>query len=258
MTLFKNCTLLGLLGLTATLWATPGVYEINSACLNVGCFSGDNPATTTVEITKTSGTFRLTSDILVNSGGPGAIVVDAVSQEQIITIDLNGFQIRTPTFPASNVSAVSVVDNNSFVTIKNGSIRGFSDGINAVRSAVVNVDNMVFRLMKDDAVQAGRGRITNSFFDCNTFGVNAVSSSGSFVGDRLYLENNEFVCLTSPDDQQPVFGMSDTNVCKDNRIMYDAGLSTSFQNCLLVSGNICNGTLCTQNRASSAADENKE
>lgn len=258
MNLFKKCTLLGLLSLSAPLMATPGVYEINSACLDVGCFSGDNPATKTVEISQTSGTFRLTSNIFVNSGDPVAISVEANAQEQIITIDLNGFQILTPTLPASTVNAINVLTNNSFVTIKNGSIRGFQDGVNAVRSASVNVDSMVFRLMSDDAVQAGRGRISNSTFDCNDFGVNAVSLTGTFVGDRLYLENNDFTCIVSPDNQQPTFGMGSTNVCKDNRISYDAGSVTNFGQCLLAGTNVCNGSICSPARNSNGFEADKE
>ena len=258
MNLIKIPALLGLLSLSTQLMATPGVYEINSACLDVGCFSGDNPATRSVEITQRSGTFRLTSDIIVNANDPEAIIVDSISSEQIVTIDLNGFQIRNISFPTSAVSAISILTNNSFVTIKNGSIRSFNDGVNAVRSAVINVENMVFRLMVDDAIQAARGRISDSSFDCNKYGVNAVSLSGTNVGDRLYLENNEFTCLVSPDDQDPVFGMGDTNVCKDNRIMYDAQSSTNFGECLLVGGNICNTAVCTQGRGNNTEIESKE
>ncbi len=258
MNLLKKVTLFGLMALSSQVLATPGVYEINSACLDVGCFSGDDPATRTVEITQRGGTFRLTSDIFVDDPSQDAIEVDRISGLQIITIDLNGFQIRTNDIPASTASGISILKNNTFVTIKNGSITSFNDGIRAVRSAVVNVDNMVFRLMKDDAIQAGRGRITNNSFDCNDYGVNATNLSGTLVGDRLYLENNDFTCISSPDDQQPIFGFANTNICKDNRIQYDAGSNTDFQACLLVGTNVCNGSVCIQGSSIDAVDEIKE
>jgi hypothetical protein len=257
MNLLKKALVFGSLVLSTQVLATPGVYEINSACLDVGCFSGDNPATRTVEITQNSGTFILTSDIFVGLNDPVAIVVDGVNNEQIVTIDLNGFQIRSIGI-GSDVDAIEINDNNSFVTIKNGSIRQFVDGIVATKSAVVHIENMVFRIMRDDAVVAGRGRIVNSVFDCNRWGVNALNADSTFVGDRLYLENNDFSCLVSPDDQDPVFSMGATNICKDNRINYDAGNSTNFEACLLVGSNICNGSICTQGSTIDVLENDKE
>ncbi len=256
MNFFKKISVVSLLTLSLKVLATPGVYEINSACLDVGCFSGDDPATRTVEITQRSGTFRLTSDIFVGLNDQVAIIIDANTDESMITLDLNGFSIRHSA--NASVDAIEINDNNSIVTIKNGSIRGFLDGIVAVRSAVVNVENMAFRLMRDDAIVAGRGRILNNVFDCNRWGINAVGSSNDFVGDRLYLENNDFTCLVSPDDQDPVFSMGSTNICKDNRIHYDVGASTNFESCTLVGDNVCNGSLCTSARNTVDVNEDKE
>jgi len=256
MNLFKKVSLLGLLSLSSQVLATPGVYEINSACLDVGCFSGDDPTTRTVEITQRGGTFRLTSDIFVGLNDPVAIIIDSNLDESMITLDLNGFSIRHSS--NSDVDAIEVNTNNSVVTIKNGSIRGFLDGIVAVRSAVVNIENMAFRIMRDDAIVAGRGRIINNVFDCNRWGINALNLSGTFVGDRLYLENNDFTCLVSPDDQDPVFSMGATNICKDNRIHYDAGVSTNFESCTLVGDNFCNGSICVQGNAINSPAESKE
>ena len=256
MNFFKKLSVASLLTLSLPVLATPGVYEINSACLDVGCFSGDDPATRTVEITQRGGTFRLTSDIFVGINDPVAIVVDNPNNEQIITIDLNGFQIRS-IGPGSSVDAIEINGNNSVVTVKNGSIRAFVDGIVVLGSSVLTVENMTFRIMRDDAIVASRGRITNNVFDCNRWGINATSVSG-FVGDRLYLENNDFTCLVSPDDQDPVFSMGATNICKDNRINYDAGATTNFEACLLVGTNVCNGSICTQGNAIDAINEAKE
>ena len=144
------------------------------------------------------------------------------------------------------------------MTIKNGSIRSFDVGIDAVRSAFINVDNMVFRIMVEDAIRAGRGRITNNSFDCNNFGIWALDTSGTFTGDRLYLENNDFTCINSPDDQDPAFSFGATNVCKDNRINYDAGGSTNFGECLLIGTNVCNGVVCAQGFAAKDSEGSRE
>ncbi len=255
MKLFKKLSVLSLLTVAVQVDATPGVYEINSACLDVGCFVGDNPATRTVEITQRSGTYRLTSDIFVGLNDPDAIVVDAGGTPQAITIDLNGFQMRHDS--SQGVDAISIAGANTFVTIKNGSITGFNDGIIADLGATVRVEDMVFRLMGEDAVQIYSGKVLNSHFDCNTYGVYAISSTSTTIeSDRLYLEGNTFSCgVTSTD--QPIFSFGATNTCKDNIITYDANVNTNFEACRLVGTNVCDGIECTQGTRS-AESSNKE
>jgi hypothetical protein len=75
-----------LLGPTVPLRAVDGVVEINQTCaVATGCFSGDT-AGFPVTI-GTSGSYRLTSDLVVTNGGVIDISGDSVS------LDLNGFHI---------------------------------------------------------------------------------------------------------------------------------------------------------------------
>ncbi len=255
MKLIKKTALLGLLTMAAHVYATPGVYEINQACLDVGCFGGDNPATRTVEITQRSGTYRLTSDIFVGLNDPDAIVVDAGGTPQAITIDLNGFQLRHQSSQA--VDAITIAGANTFVTIKNGSITGFDNGIIGALGSTVTVKDMLFRLMNEDAVEIYSGKVLNSHFDCNTYGVYAINSTSTTIeSDRLYLEGNTFSCGVTSSDQ-PIFSFGPTNTCKDNIITYDANTNTNFEACRLVGTNVCDGLACTQG-SPSAEQDNRE
>ena len=251
MNIVKHTLLLTGFFIAGTTLATPGQYEINQACLDVGCFSGDNPATRTVEITQRSGTFVLTSDIFVGLNDPKAIAIDNSSGfRQAITLDLNGFQIRHES--GQTVDAISVAGSNSFVTIKNSSITGFYNGIESTQGPTLHVENMLFRLMNDDAIEIAAGKVINNHFDCNDYGVYALNETATLEGDRVWLEGNIFSCGLSSADR-PVFSFGANNVCKDNMITYDANTSTNFGSCRLVGTNVCDGLVCSQ--GSFAEDE---
>jgi len=244
MNIIKHTLLLTGMIMGGSALAAPGHYEINQACLDVGCFIGDDPSTRTVEITLRSGTFVLTSDIFVGLNDPKAIAIDNSSGlRQAITLDLNGFQIRHES--GQTVDAISVAGNNSFVTIKNGSITGFNNGIESTQGPTLHVENMLFRLMDDDAIEIAAGKVINNHFDCNDYGVFALDQTATLEGDRVWLEGNVFSCGISSADR-PVFSFGANNVCKDNMITYDANINTNFGSCRLVGTNICDGLVCTQ------------
>jgi len=234
-------------------WANPGQYQINQACLDVGCFSGDNPATQTVEIGQVSGTFVLTSDLMLDNGDNGspAILVDRVNNDSGVTIDLNGYAIRHSGIADGSTNGIEITGQNSVVTIKNGHIVAFNDGIQSEAGVSVVVENMVFRINRDDAIQVGLGIIRNNVFDANDYGVNSLNGNGSVAGDRVLLDSNLFI-----DDagaQDAVFGFSGTNYCKDNVIGYvDAG---QLGLCNLSGANLCDSALCNANREPEANKE---
>ncbi len=233
--------------------AEPGQYQINQACLAVGCFGGDNPATETVEITKNSGTFILTSDLTVSDAqnGQPVISVSATTNNSAVVIDLNGYQIRHNGIADTSTHGIAITGQNSVVTIRNGKIAAFEDGIKAAAGVTVVVENMVFRINRDDAIEAGMGIIRDSVFDANEFAINSTNPTASLSGDRLYVDSNLFIDDTA--GQNTAFGFASSNYCKDNVIAYaDAG---GFGSCTLVGDNLCDTAACTVNRSAQTAKE---
>lgn len=239
--------------------ATPGQYQINQACLDVGCFSGDDPSTKTVEITKRSGTFILTSNIYLtntDAGAPVILVDDNLSGQSAVVIDLNGYEMKFAGTATSTTHGIVIRGRNSVVTVKNGKIASFHDGIRAEGGSTLIAENLTFRIQRDDAIQAGIGVIRDSVFDANEYGINAlnaVSGGSGFAGDRLYVDSNLFIDDTG--EQQTVFGFSSSNYCKDNVIAYDD--SGAFGGCSLAGDNLCDNGFCTVSR-NTDSNENKE
>ena len=231
--------------ISCTVSLAQGVFEINAACADTGCFLGDNPATDTIEITGESGTYRLTSDLVYDTNNQPAILVDPSQVQGIVTIDLNGYTIEFNGLPSAGDNAIEIVDNNTIVTIKNGSITRFNDGIVATGGSTVVIENMVFRIMNDDAILASSGIIRNNVFDSNGFGIFSPNPGASILGDRLYIESNLF--LDDAASQDPVASLSNTNYCKDNVIGYGGG-SSNFDACTLAGTNLCDNAVCTTNR----------
>ena len=108
----------------APAWAVDGVIEINQTCAtnpSEGCFSGDLPG---LPVTiSNSGSYRLTSDLVVPSGI--AILSPLGTSPDDVSIDLNGFTIDG-TGSTSNGFQISEGDNWE---IRGGTIKGFSSGI---------------------------------------------------------------------------------------------------------------------------------
>lgn len=239
----KNILLVILTVVSFSTVANPGRFQINQACLDVGCFSGDNPATTTVEITHASGTFVLTSDLVFdgNLDGVPAILVSRPGNNSAVTIDLNGFEIRYVGTPTTNTNGINVVGENSIVGIRNGRIISFSDGVNSVDAVTVHIRNMVFQDNTDDGVQAPLGSIRQSTFDNNGFSIFAVTATDQFDGDRLIIEGNQFFGV-----DQGVFSIGSSNLCKDNMVGL-IGSNSNLGSCTLTGLNLCGNSGCTPN-----------
>ena len=115
--------------------AANGALEINQACAQVGCFTGDTPGFP-VTITGAAGSsYLLTSDLDLSSAGSG--ISGVVISGSYITLDLNGFAIRGPnactgtgaglacTF-SSGGHGVETVDPAYGVTVRNGTLRNMA------------------------------------------------------------------------------------------------------------------------------------
>lgn len=110
-------------------WAAgDGVREIHSACINQGCFAGDDPGYP-VELSE-PGSYRLTSNIEVNQN------TTAISIESDdVNLDLNGFAIRGPTtcqgMPVTGCSStgigLGIEVQSDRATIGNGAITGIGN-----------------------------------------------------------------------------------------------------------------------------------
>ena len=173
--------------LSAQALAQDGVFEINQLCVDTGCFTGDSPGFP-VEIT-TSGNYRLTSDITVNSALTTAIEVSEVNN---LTLDLNGFGMSGITECSGGIVTCTdtgsgdgiSLSKSSKVVIKNGSIVGFGD-----HGIVGNVFNefMIKNLIMTDNgshaidVLSGATLINNEIYTNGGNGFNASTNLSSSV-----------------------------------------------------------------------------
>lgn len=117
-----------LLAVAPLAFAADGVIEINQACVATGCFPGDE-AGFPVE-SATSGSYRLTSDLVVPAATSGVVVPEDA------TLDLNGFAIRGPITctgePVTGCSATAAatgIITGQRARVFGGAVRGFGTGI---------------------------------------------------------------------------------------------------------------------------------
>lgn len=116
-----------LLVLARSAFAVDGVREINQACAvsAAGCFTGDTGGFP-VTISST-GSYRLTSDLLPPAVGQTGIVVDA----SLVNIDLNHFGIRGPWTSGAcgadtNGIGIYALDSTIGVHVRDGNVSGMS------------------------------------------------------------------------------------------------------------------------------------
>jgi hypothetical protein len=114
-----------LLATVVPLYAVDGVREISQATVIAG---GGFP----YEIT-TSGSYRLTSNLLVVGGPSGGIVIkDGVGP---VTLDLNGFILFGA---ASGGIGIEVESGSSRARVRNGTVGGFAVGIAAPGAMIID------------------------------------------------------------------------------------------------------------------------
>ena len=140
--------------------AVDGVIEINQArALAGGVTASDTPGfPVTID---SSGSYRLTSDLVLGAPGVEGILINANSENGPATLDLNGFAVRglvsctntddtgatitcDPSDPTAN-SSTGIVIASKNVTVKNGTVTGFGfRGIgNSGKQGNIRVDNLL-------------------------------------------------------------------------------------------------------------------
>jgi hypothetical protein len=199
-----------LLAGTVPCLAVDGVREISQAAIEE---AGGFPYV----ITET-GSYRLTSNLIVTSPSVNAIEVGSGLQDTIVaTIDLNGFTISGPAAEGATGDGIATGFTND-ATVLNGTIKGFRTGINgAARWRVENiraVDNSrdgVF-VARGSTVRnvtaSGNGRhgissagglVTGCVLDGNTgYGLNASSAFPVNYSNNLIISNGQLF-VQNPD-----------------------------------------------------------
>lgn len=158
--------------------------ELSQACVNEGCFAGDNPGFP-IQITS-SGAYYLTSNITVSDPNVGAVVIAAPN----VTLDLKGFNLVGPTVCGGDpVECLPTGGGRGIngevkgVKILNGQVQGFPSynvalGANA-RVVEIAVSDGLF------GISAGFGSVvTNSYVENTRFGlgVDGIVSDSTVTG----------------------------------------------------------------------------
>ncbi len=156
--------------------AVDGVYEINQACVPVGCFPGDPPGFP-VTITE-SGSYRLTGNLVLPDENTTAIVYSAAD----VSLDFNGFTIRGVTECQQNPSTLLVfcalagsgrgiesLGNSTSLRVSNGSIHGVGNraiSLSDTNSAII--EDMVIRSSGSIGIHCGAAcAVRNSRVELN-------------------------------------------------------------------------------------------
>lgn len=110
-----------------------GAFEINQACVETGCFPGDDPGFP-VALT-TPGNYVLTSNLTVTEPGTGGIAIPS----DYVNLDLRGFAVSGPVRCSGEPVSCNITDfggigiNGSGITfgntVRNGTVRGFGWGV---------------------------------------------------------------------------------------------------------------------------------
>ncbi len=216
--------------------AQDGVLEINQLCVETGCFQGDDPGFP-VKVTN-SGSYRLTSNITVNSANTTAI--EAINLDSF-TLDLNGFQISGVTECSGGIVECTNTGNglgihvtaSKSVVIKNGTIVGL--GASAISGNVFGpftIENMIIQKNGGDAINAPSGAVVRNC-DIHINGGNGFTSSSvtSLITGSRFINNG---------------GMGVTGgACGGNVFRLNDG---GEEECTLeISPNSCGNSLCTIN-----------
>lgn len=162
---------LGLAAAEAAL-AGDGVLELNGACVNSGCFSGDSPGFP-VEITQ-PGSYRLTSNIEINQN---TTAVDISADD--VTLDLNGFAIRGPTTcqttspPSCSNTGIGtgISSTGTSTTVRNGSVSGAGASCIALNAPNARVSDVSISECGANGLYINRGLV-------ESVTVRAVASTG--------------------------------------------------------------------------------
>lgn len=167
-----------------------GFYEINEACADVGCFPGDDPGTETVEIDASNGgqshaSYKLTGNLRYT--GTNAAIVFRNGGGGVL--DLNGFRIlcggTTDCFNNAT-NGIAMTSNAGSVTVRNGMVSQFRDGIHQEDGASsLVVEDVELFLNRDDGVQMHTGKVRDCVLRDNEFGAFFRNSEGVLFENNL-------------------------------------------------------------------------
>jgi len=208
------------LGSTVSLHAVDGVVEINQTCAATGCFTGDTPGFP-VRV-EASGSYRLTSDLVVTHGGAITLYADFIS------LDLNGFSVRCDRSVGNCLEVIGsgISSQGNDVEVRNGAVSGFgSHGV----------------ALED------RSRIRNVRIYEN-FGAGVMIRGSSLVT----------TCVTSTNGMQPIKSFDEGSLIIDNVITNNTGYGISGSSATSYKGNVLQGNNAGGNQVLNATeiDEN--
>jgi hypothetical protein len=178
---------LGALGLPSIGRADDGVLEIDQTCVAAGCFPGDI-AGFPVQIV-TPGSYLLTSNLVV-AGGTAAISIGADD----VSLDLGGFEVSGPVNcqiapfdivcqGATNASAIEAAASGTVV--RNGSVRGFSEGgsLGCVAVTAGRVEELAVSECSGVGIGVGEGVVRRNVV--RGIGGTGINASGVVADNRV-------------------------------------------------------------------------
>lgn len=254
----RGLTLIAALLVAGSVPAQDGALEINQACIEDGCFAGDQ-AGFPVWITK-GGLYRLTSDLVVSDDRGGIYVRPGV--ENRVTIDLNGFSITGPNScsgkPVTSCSGPNSSDgvnlySGPVVRVQDGHIAGFEVGVRC--NGACELENLTLAHNARYGASQAYGNndhamvVRNSSFISNGYRGLRTTDEGSMVVGSIFKWNKEAGARVSygvflnnvvwnNGEKSAFYGtlVSRNTFSRDVADPYDSGVSAG--------DNACSGTLC--------------
>ena len=203
--------------------ASPGVFEINQACVEIGCFEEDTPG---FPVTLSHpGTYILSSDLTVSDPTVGAIVM----QTNNISLDLNRFTISGPVVCQGDPltcapSGPAVGVNGEFfenLRIENGTIQGFSQwglvtGPNGYVNGILSRGNYWIGINARAGTQVSNSKAVNNQHV-------GVSLAGTSIATEIIARGNFTGVAMGCGTNEGCSALLDSNVSQNNLGVYDWG-----------------------------------
>ena len=227
-----NLSLLICFSCPALGFSQAGTFEINSACVESGCFEGDTPGLP-VQI-YSPGVYTLTSDLEIDSLDSHAILIHT----QDVVLEFSGFELRGPNvcegkpLTCQNGSGNGVIGSGKNITVRDGAIRGFGQWGLAVGEGG-KILNMTGENNGSYAFRAGDGSIVrNSSAYRNGSGFWA---SRSVLFDSIVAINNrQFgVALNGSSDKGGGSSLRNCKLAFNGEAIYDWD-SSLIENCQII------------------------
>ena len=179
MSRLTTCGLTFLLAFAPPALAVDGVVLINQSTSVNGLPGCPNVAGSLITVCQ-SGSYRLSGNLTVPDANTIAIQITVDN----VTIDLNGFSLLGPGGASGSGFGIFSQNFNSFITVSNGTIRGFgSDGIFLAGGVGIRIEGVTAVFNVRDGIGAGEGMVTlchaNSNGGAGIVGVGTLSNSSA-------------------------------------------------------------------------------